>query len=146
MTREEIAGLFARRDEALARRDAVALGALHVEDGVVESPTIGGTAQGRPAIVDVYRAWFTGFPDVRFGHEELLVEGDLVAQILTVTGTDTGGFLGLPPTDKPFELQMVSLCTIRDGGILRERRIYDFTGLLVQIGVLKARPGLKGRS
>ena len=29
---------------------------------------------------------------------------------------------------------------VRDGEIVYERRIYDFTGLLLQIGVLRAKP------
>ena len=35
---------------------------------------------------------------------------------------------------------MVFLFEFQDGRIVRERRIYDFTGLLVQIGVLSAKP------
>jgi hypothetical protein len=35
----------------------------------------------------------------------------------------------------------VSVCTLKGGKIQHERRIYDFTGLLIQIGVLKAKPG-----
>ncbi len=31
---------------------------------------------------------------------------------------------------------------LENGKIVRERRIYDFTGLLVQIGVIKARPSV----
>jgi hypothetical protein len=34
----------------------------------------------------------------------------------------------------------VVLSTIKDEHIVAERRIYDFTGLLMQVGVLKARP------
>ena len=34
----------------------------------------------------------------------------------------------------------VFLYELRDRHIVRERRIYDFTRLLVQIGVLKAKP------
>jgi hypothetical protein len=30
--------------------------------------------------------------------------------------------------------------TVADGLIASERRIYDFTGLLVQLGVLRAKP------
>lgn len=48
--------------------------------------------------------------------------------------------MGLPPTGKPFRISIVHLHDIRDGYIQHERRIYDFTGLLVQIGVLKAKP------
>jgi predicted ester cyclase len=51
-----------------------------------------------------------------------------------------GGFMGLPPTGKPFRLPIVHFYEFQDGHILPERRIYDFTGLLVQIGVLKAKP------
>ena len=48
--------------------------------------------------------------------------------------------MGVPATRKPFRLPIVFLCTLEDGLIVHERRIYDFTGLLVQIGVLKAKP------
>jgi hypothetical protein len=35
---------------------------------------------------------------------------------------------------------MVMLGTFRDGLIVHEQRIDDFTGMLIQIGVLKAKP------
>jgi hypothetical protein len=34
----------------------------------------------------------------------------------------------------------VFLLDVQDHHIVHDRRIYDFTGLLVQIGVLKAKP------
>jgi hypothetical protein len=37
-------------------------------------------------------------------------------------------------------LPAVFFYQFENGKIVRERRIYDFTGLLVQIGVLKAKP------
>jgi hypothetical protein len=37
-------------------------------------------------------------------------------------------------------MSMVLLDEFEDGRIARERRIYDFTGLLLQIGALKAKP------
>jgi hypothetical protein len=35
---------------------------------------------------------------------------------------------------------MALLCTLENGLIRHERRIYDFTDVLVQIGVLKIKP------
>ena len=140
MTRQDVEELFERRQQALARRDSAALAMLHSQDGVLESPTAGGPVQGRRAIEQVYRAWFTAFPDVKFSVEELLIDGDRVAQRLTTSGTDTGGFLNLPPTGKAFRVPLVLLCTLADNKIVHERRIYDFTGMLIQIGVLKAKP------
>ena len=139
MTREEIVAFFARRQRAVERRDADALADLHAEGSVVES-LMAGKVSGRPAIADVYRAWFKAFPDVMMLGNDLVIDGDRVVMINDVAGTDIGGFMGLPPTGRPFRLSMVFIYTLRDGEIQHERRISDFTGLLMQIGVLKARP------
>jgi len=139
MTRADILALIDRRQALSNRHDADALAALHADNGVVDSP-IAGTVRGRAAIAQVFEALFRAFPDVIFRTDDVLVDGNRVAQFATVSGTDTGGFMGLPPTGKPFRLPMVFLYTIEDGLIAHERRIYDFTGLLVQIGVLKAKP------
>ncbi|HUK33921.1 MAG TPA: ester cyclase [Vicinamibacterales bacterium] len=140
MTRQQIESLFAHRDRAIDRRDAHALTALYAEDAIVESPTAGGAVQGRKAIEDVTRAWFDGFPDMTFTSGTLVIDGDRAVSIGEVCGPDTGGFMGLPPTNKPFHLPMVFVCTLSDGVVVHEQRIYDFTGMLLQIGVLKAKP------
>ena len=139
MTREEITAFFARRQDAFARHDATALAAAHAEDCKYESPWAG-TVSGRAAIEQAHRQWFTSFPDFAFQDYELLIDGHRVAQIGTGVGTDIGGFMGLSPTGKRFQFPVVCLCTLNEYEIVHERRIYDFTGMLVQIGVLKARP------
>jgi predicted ester cyclase len=55
-------------------------------------------------------------------------------------GTHAGDFFGLPPTGRRVEVQMADVMTVADGLVLEERRIYDFTGMLIQVGVLKAKP------
>jgi steroid delta-isomerase-like uncharacterized protein len=140
MTRQQVENLFARRDTAIKNRDVAAVTSLYAEDAVVESPTAGGTVRGRRAIEDVTRTWFDGFPDVIFTRTTLVIDGHYVVWIGDIHGTDTGGFMGLPPTSKPFRLPIVFVCTLEDGRIVREQRIYDFTGMLLQIGVLKAKP------
>jgi predicted ester cyclase len=140
MTRDEIVDLMARCLSAIDRHDAAALAEEHAETCVMESPTAGGTLTGRAAIAQVYDAWFRGFPDLVATSEDLLVDGDRLAQCFTLSGTDTGGFLGVQPTGKPFRLSMVWLCRVRDGKIVHLRAVYDFSGMLIQIGVLKAKP------
>ena len=140
MNREDIVALSARRHEAFNRHDAVALASLHAEDGVLVSPFAGGVARGRAAIEQVYRAFLTAFSDATFDQEQLLIDGDNVALLLHIHGTNSGEVMGLPPTDRPFSIPLMSLCEMRDGFIARERRVYDFTGLLLQVGALKAKP------
>lgn len=139
MTRDEIVALLAQRLRALNSRDVAALMVLHAEEGVVDSP-LGGHAVGAEAIRRVYDAWLGSFPDAMFEVDPPIIDGDRVAQVATATGTDSGGFMGLPPTGKKFQLPMVHLFIVRDGKIQHERRIYDFTGLMIQLGVLKAKP------
>jgi steroid delta-isomerase-like uncharacterized protein len=140
MTREEIVALFDKTRYAITARDAAAMASLHAETCVMESMTAGGSVTGRTAIAQVWETWFRGFPDLVSTPDDLLVDGDRVAQLSTVTGTDTGGFLGLPATGKPFRIPMLWLCHVKNHLIVHSRPIYDFTGLLVQIGVLKTKP------
>ena len=128
MDRQEIVRLFAQR----TRRST-----CYAENCVLVSPMAGGTMHGRAAVRQVYAAWFKAFPDVPT-REDLVIDGDPVAEITSVAGSDTGGFMGLPATGKPFKLTMFVVCTVKDSRIVHERRIYDYTGMLVQIGVLKA--------
>ena len=86
------------------------------------------------------RAFFESFPDLKFTTERLLIDGNQVVQISTMEGTDIGGFMGLEPKGRSFKVPAVFFYELRDGLIARERRIYDFTGMLVQVGVLKAKP------
>ena len=140
MTRQDVEAIFIRRHEALARHDADAAGSVYALNAVVESPIGGGRVRGRDANTEVLRTLFRAFPDVTFDMEGLLVDGDRVAEQTMMSGTDDGGFMGMPPTRKPFQLRLISMCEVRDGEIVYERRIYDFTGLLLQIGVLRAKP------
>jgi steroid delta-isomerase-like uncharacterized protein len=139
MTRDEIVAFFDRRQEAYDNLDAVRLGADYAPDCIVDSPSAG-THYGRAAAQRVLQAVFDAFPDHKERTESLLIDGNRVARVLTIEGTDIGGFLGMPATGKPFRVNAVFVYELEGRQIVRERRIYDFTGLLVQIGVLKAKP------
>ena len=139
MTREEIVDLFDQRTKAFNDHDVEGFADVFTEDAVVESP-LGGTHQGRAAIADVAAAFLSALSDATFTQDELLIDGDHVVQVVTMSGTDTGGFMGMAPSGRPLQLPMVVVCRVKDGLITHERRIYDFTGMLVQIGVLKAKP------
>lgn len=140
MTREEISALLTRRRQAYERRDAFGLASLYSETGVVESPMAGSSVTGRVAIAELFERWFKAFPDIEQTFEEPLIDGDRVVQAVLSEGTDRGEFLGLAPTGKPFNIRVVLVATTKDHQIVHEQRIYDFTGMLVQIGVLKAKP------
>jgi steroid delta-isomerase-like uncharacterized protein len=139
MTRDETQQFFDRRVDAWRRHDLDGLMRAHAEDCVLESP-LAGKVTGRRAIENIYRAFVTSFPDFTVENPQLFVDGDRAVQTVTFSGTNTGGFMGMAPTDKRFSFAAVLICMLRDGLIVHEKRIYDFTGFLLEIGALRARP------
>ena len=140
MTRDEIAALFARRQQSWDRLDAAALALDYSDDATVESPLAGGSATGRDAIEKLFATYFAAFPDFKFETEVVLIDGDTVSQLIHASGTDMGGFMGMSPTRRKITFRCAFFYSLRDGQIVRERRVYDFTGLLIQVGLLKAKP------
>jgi steroid delta-isomerase-like uncharacterized protein len=139
MSHEEVLAFFERRQTAYDNLDAAALAAGYAETCVVDSPT-GGTHTGPAAVRKVLQAVFDAFLDMKVRTDSLVIDGDHVAQCLSIEGTNIGGFLGLSASGKPFQVTAVFLFELNDRQIVRERRIYDFTGMLTQIGVLKTKP------
>jgi uncharacterized protein (TIGR02246 family) len=140
MSRDEIEALIDRRTRAWNARDAHALALDHSADGAVESPLAGGNATGREAIEKLYATYFRAFTDFNLEKRDLLIDGDRAALFAWVSGTDLGGFMGMDPTGRAVKIAIAFIYEFRDGLIVGEHRIYDFTGLLIQIGVLKAKP------
>jgi predicted ester cyclase len=139
MTREQIFALFNRREAAWRARDASALAADHAPDGVVVSPT-GGVLEGRAEIERIYRVWFVAFPDLTFTTEDLLVDEDRAALLCRFTGSHLGEFFGMGPTGRRIEVAGAFIYRLQNDMIVHERRVLDFTGLLIQVGVLRAKP------
>jgi predicted ester cyclase len=138
MTRAEIEAFFKRRQEAYEDLDAKALAADYAESAVIESPMTG-VHTGREAEKNI-RTFFEAFLDVTMSWDEVVIDGDVVVTILSSEGTHMRELLGFEPTGKRFQLSIANVYRLKDRKIVHERRIYDFTGLLVQIGVLKAKP------
>ena len=139
MTRDDVLAVIAQRNEALARRDGGAMGALYAPGARLESPLAGSVA-GREAVAGASEGFFAAFPDATITAEPPIVDGDRAMVVAEVTGSHSGTFMGLPPSGRAFRFTLVSVLVLRDRQIVHERRIYDFTGFLVQIGVLKAKP------
>ena len=137
-SRDAIWQLFERRREAYRRQDAQVLGADYASDARIESP-FAGVHDGNAAEAAIQK-FFDTFRDLRVECEPPIIDGDRVAQQVTFSGTGVGSLMGLPPSTKPYRFSAVHLYRLRGLQIVEERRVYDSTGLWVQIGVLKAKP------
>ena len=137
MTREEIIEMLDRRDEGWGLRDPKILAAPYAEDAVLESP-ISGTSTGRLEIEGAHERLLKAWSPLEHTREEVLVDGDRVLICFEIRGTHSGEFFRLPPTGKKFTIRGVHLARLAGRQIVHERRVWDFTGLLIRLGVLKA--------
>jgi len=140
MTRAELQVITTEYLETWTKRQPEAIARHHAIEGIAESPMYS-TLNGRKAIEDAARAFFTSFPDAAQKIDTIVIDPPLVGVFQTVNATHVNEFFGLPGTGRRIEFRMSRLIRMNDEGlIVHERRIYDFTGLLVQIGVLRAKP------
>jgi steroid delta-isomerase-like uncharacterized protein len=133
--------LFARRAGAWAERDPKALAATYADDGAINSPMFP-HADGREAIEESFEKLFRVFPDWEITLEDPCISGNRAMQLCKVKATQRGEFMGIPGTGRRLEFDGVLIYDLSDGLIRRERRIYDFTGVLIQLGVLRGKPAL----
>jgi steroid delta-isomerase-like uncharacterized protein len=139
MHREDIELFLKERQQAQQDRDSRGMVARFAVDSVAESPTHG-TIRGREAIREVYQTWFDAFPDLKYTQDDYVLDGDRLAIFFTASGTHMKAFANIPATGHHMSISGVFLLTFRDGRVVNEKRYYDSTALLLQIGVLKAKP------
>lgn len=139
MKRDRIVRFFEERQAGWRARNPEMLAADHEEHGTVISPMFG-ALNGRAEIKEAYARLFETFPDWYFRNEELIIDGNRVVQHFTAVATQVGEFMGVPGTNRQGRIEGAMFYTMGPELIQHERRMYDFTALLIQIGVLRSRP------
>ena len=138
-THDDLVKLFDAQREAWKARDPDALARGYTPDATIISP-IFRTVEGRDAIVRSFHMLFQMFPDWDYVAQDLIVDGETVAEHFIVHATHTREFMGLPGSGRKFDIQGMRLFKMRDGLIAHERRYYDFTGLLMHLDILRGKP------
>jgi steroid delta-isomerase-like uncharacterized protein len=107
---------------------------LMAADVVVHMPT------GEVVDLDGLKAfadmWRSSFPDWHSTFEELIAEGERVAERWTGRGTHQGELQGIPPTGKRVEVPGSVFYRIIDGKIVEFRGQLDMMSLMQQIGAV----------
>lgn len=135
-------------NEALVRRfiDEIFLGLrFDAVDEIVADDftphTWGPTPPGRDGLKAAITRVSAGLSDTTMTIEDVIAAGDSVAVRLTSAATQTGPFMGLPPSGKRYEIGEIHIFRIRDGRVAEHWHQADFLGMLRQLGALPAGGG-----
>ncbi len=129
-------------DEVQNRHDIGALDKLFSPDfvdhsGISALPNLDGAKE-------FFTMFFTAFPDIQATIHDLCVDGDKVWARKTFHGTHRGEFMGIPPTNKPVEINVIDIHRVVDGKITEHWAVGDMLGLMQQLGAIPP-PGKAGK-
>ena len=82
-----------------------------------------------------FAMFLAAFPDLQVTPDEMIGEGDKVAVRATISGTHKGEFMGVPPTNKSFEAQLLDIVEIHDGKATAHWGLTDQGAIMEQLGV-----------
>ena len=118
---------------ATARRFYEAINA----DDFVEHEQAPGLEPNKEGVKAFFRMYLDAFPDLRMEPEDILQDGDKVAIRARVTGTHKGDFMGIPPTGKSIDFQIVDIVRFGDDGRGHEHwGVSDALTMMQQLGVV----------
>jgi predicted ester cyclase len=112
MSSEENKKIVRRYQEIYNDNDLEALGEVLSKD-LLTPKIMPGIPNGMEGAKAAHRIMLAGFPDYQTRIDDLLAEGDKVAARITMSGTHTGLFMGIPPTGSRSCLQEFILPELR---------------------------------
>ena len=93
----------------------------------------GKTGTGKSAMTEAIKRASAGLSDAQMTIEDVIAEGDKVAVRLTSHAVQTGPFMGLPPSGKPYTIEEIHIFRIRDGLLVEHWHAFDRMALLGQL-------------
>jgi steroid delta-isomerase-like uncharacterized protein len=119
-------------DEVFVRGSLAAVDELIAPDAVFHTFRSGDDP--RAGMRAAFERLSTALSDIVFTVHELVVEGDLVCARLTTAATQTGPFMGMPPTGRRYEIEELHLFRVCDGQVVEHWHQFDQMGLMRQLG------------
>lgn len=132
------AATMRRSYELISHGDIEGFGRL-VAAGFVEHEETPGLPPTKEGVLELFRGYRAAFPDLRMHVEEVIASGATTVARVTVSGTQNGEFMGMPPSGRRAEVQLIDIMRFDDAGLIAEHwGVVDTLSLLQQLGVIPA--------
>jgi steroid delta-isomerase-like uncharacterized protein len=116
-----------------------------VADDFVEHQGGPGFPLTKEGTLEFFRSLLTAFPDFHMEVEDLLASGDKTVARVRATATHQGEFMGVPPTGKRVDVELIDIMRFDDGGLVCEHwGVADMLALMQQLGVVSSGPPAEG--
>jgi steroid delta-isomerase-like uncharacterized protein len=112
-----------------------------LSDDFVEHEETPGLPPTKEGVREFFRMYRAAFPDLHMDAEDVLASGDKTVARVRATGTHRGELMGIPPTGKRVDVQLIDIMKFDDAGSVREHwGVVDMMSMMQQLGVTPAGP------
>ncbi len=125
-------------DEMLGEGDLSKLDELVTDEVVDHEEGLPGQPEGKEGVIFFVNALRGAFSDIKATIGQSLESGDLASAQVTLTGKHTGDWMGVPASDKSFEIQAIDIIRVEDGKCAEHWGVTDNMALMMQIGAVPA--------
>jgi steroid delta-isomerase-like uncharacterized protein len=106
-------------------------------DDFIEHEETPGLAPTKDGVVEFFKLYRAGFPDLRMVPEDFIASGDKVTIRVRATGTNTGDFMGRPATGKTMDIQLIDIVRFEEDGLAHEHwGVADAMTMMQQLGAI----------
>jgi steroid delta-isomerase-like uncharacterized protein len=116
-------------------------GDLAVVDELVAADAVShhdGPVTGREPWKESITLYRSFFPDLLYTIDDVIAADDKVVARWTAVGSDTVGFLGMPPTGRQAAVTGITIYRLAGGRLVEHWDEFDLAGLLQKIGIIPA--------
>ena len=133
---DTLRGLYA----ALNAGDLDRFGAMLADD-FVEHEETPGLAPTKDGVLEFFRMYRAAFPNLHMEPEDVLASGDKVTARVRATGTHEGEFMGMAPSGKNVDVEMIDIIRFDEDGLAREHwGVVDLMTMMQQLGAIPEGP------
>jgi len=113
----------------------------HMADDFVEHETTPGFEPTRDGVKQLFHMYKAAFPDLRMEPQDIIVSGDKAVARARATGTQQGEFVGMPPSGKSVDVELIDIMRFGEDGLIHEHwGLFDGMKMMQQLGAIPETP------
>jgi steroid delta-isomerase-like uncharacterized protein len=113
----------------------------HIADDFVEHETTPGFEPTRDGVKQLFHMYKAAFPNLRMEPQDIIVSGDKAVARARATGTQQGEFIGMPPSGKSVDVELIDIMRFGEDGLIHEHwGLFDGMKMMQQLGAIPEPP------
>jgi steroid delta-isomerase-like uncharacterized protein len=110
-------------------------------DDFIEHEVTPGFEPTKEGVKALFHMYIAAFPDLRMEPEDVLVSGDKAVARVRGTGTHQGELMGMPPTGKSVDIELMDMMRFGEDGLVHEHwGVTDALKMMQQLGAIPEGP------